>query len=118
MRRRRKVRFAFRILGLTQKQIQLLKSEVKAAKNASVSKLREDPAVSTVVFGLRSGASYKDLIRFLEVHQIKKSCRGIWISFTSSRDIDGVHVPKYVVKLYEKSGGDLDFSCVWLSYET
>ncbi len=118
MRRYKKVQFDFRILALNQKKMQSFKRQVRSAQDARVSQFSRDPTVSTVVFKLREGASYSDVVRFLRIHKIKKSGYGIWVSLWENSDIGGVHVPQYVLKLYEQTGGRLDFSYSWLTYET
>lgn len=114
----RKVRFSFRIDGLSPKKIELFKGKVKSATNVHVSALRDDPAVSTLSFDLQDRTSYSDLIRFLKAQRVKKSCYGIWVLLSESRQEGGVHVPQHILKLYEKTGGNLDFSYVWCTYET
>jgi hypothetical protein len=118
MKRRRTVLFSFRILGLPQGKIEMFKREVKSAKRVRISRLRDDPAISTLRFSLSKRRTYGDLIRFLKAHRVKKSCYGIWVSLLESRQEGGVHVPLYILKLYEKTGGNLDFSYVWCTYET
>lgn len=110
MRVRRTVRVAFRILGLTAKQIELFKREVKSAGEVRTNTLFREPRVRTLVFYLRPRQKYSDLLKFLKTHKVRKSSYGIWVSLITSNDTGGVHVPAHILKLYEKTGGNLDFS--------
>jgi hypothetical protein len=109
----RKVTISFRILGLSKDQIARFQKEVRSGREGfKVSKLRLDPSVSVVVLNLKSRQRYDDLLYFLKEHKIKKSSYGVWISLITNNDMGGVHVPTYVLRLYEKTGGNLDFSFV------
>ena len=114
---RRHVSFHFRILGLSLPKVELFKRDVKSAKRIRIARLRDDPKVSTLNFPLRKRTRYDDLIQFLKAHKIRKSSYGIWISIASNHDTGGIHVPPYILRLYEKTGGDLDFSYTWLRDE-
>lgn len=107
----REVWTSFRILGLSKGQIERFTKEVGHGRERfKVSRLRDDPSVSVVSFKLQPRQRHDDLLRFLKENKIKKSSYGIWVHLITNNDTDGVHVPAYVLRLYEKTGGNLDFS--------
>ena len=114
---RRHVTFSFRILGLSLPKIELFKHQVKSAKRIRVARLRDDPKVSTLRFPLRKHSRHDDLIQFLKTQKIRKSSYGIWASIASNNDTGGIHVPPHIQRLYERTGGNLDFSYTWLKDE-
>lgn len=110
-RKLRRVKIVFRILGLSQKQVSCFQKEVAAARHGfTTGRLYRKPSVSTTLVELEEGRQYGDLVRFLRKNKIKKSNVGIWVSLITPNDTGGVHVPEFVMKLYEKTGGSFDFS--------
>jgi hypothetical protein len=105
------VKISFRILDLSEAQVTAMQTQVSGAGYGfRTYRLRREPKVIGAQFTLRQKQRYDDLVRFLKVNKIKKSSYGIWISLITNDDTGGMHVPDYVVKLYEKTGGNLDFT--------
>ncbi len=110
-RLRKKVRIFFRVLDLSEEQVAKMQTQIAGAKYGfRTYRLRRDPKVIGAEFTLKEEQPYDDLIRFLKVNKIKKSSYGIWISLITNEDTGGTHVPEYVLKLYGKTGGNLDFT--------
>lgn len=101
----------FRVLDLSEAQVAKMQTQIDGAKYGFRKyRLRRAPKVIGAEFTLKDKQSYNDLIRFLKVNKINKSSYGIWISLITNEDTGGIHVPEYVLKLYEKTGGNLDFT--------
>ena len=102
----------FRLFGISPKEVAALREEVAFAKDLEVGKYFKNPKVSVVSIQLKKGQRYEELCNFLTKHKIKESSYDFYVSLVTSRDNEGVSVPKHVLDLYRKIGGALGFSFV------
>ena len=107
-RKQRHQNIYFRITGLTDQQLNLFKENVVSVPRLDVGKYFKNRTLFVASFKIRKDKTYDDLCKFLKTHKIPESLYGLYISVLTSKSIDGVKVPDYVLKLYKKTGGTID----------
>ncbi|MDN5941593.1 MAG: hypothetical protein L0H94_06905 [Nitrospira sp.] len=104
------IKVAFRMMGLTEEQLQDLKSQVSSVRKVKIGQYHKNPKLFVASFRIQKGKQYNDLCIFLKKTKISEDSYGLWISILTTKTISGVRVPKHVLKLYEKTGGLIDFN--------
>lgn len=70
-----------------------------------------------ITFQIAPNTSYHSLINFIKENKIERALYGFFISLETNSDMDGVHVPDYILDLYKKVGGNIDFSFIFINEE-
>jgi len=69
----------------------------------------KDTNTLVVCFEVKKNNDYEDLSRFLSVCQLPASSYGLYISFVTERDNDGISIPYFALALSRKVEGRIDF---------
>lgn len=109
----REERFYFRLIGLTEDQKEKLKKYVKSFKEGKHWKTGE----IVLSFPLEITKDYGFLENFLHEAGLSDEKFGIYISLITDNDNDGISVPDYILKIYKRVGGRIDFSIIAGSIE-
>ncbi len=104
------IKLDFRMIALTEEQLEKLKSEVSSVRKLKIGQNYKNPKLFVASFRIQKGKQYDDLCMFLKKTKISKDSYGLWISILTTKTSAGVRIPKHVLKLYEKTGGLIDFS--------
>lgn len=105
----RHVRIHFRITALTEKKLYLLEETVASARPLGVGRNFKNPKLFVATFKIKKGRRYDDLCKFLSANKIPESTYGLYISILTTKLISGVSVPDYVLKVFRRTGGHIDF---------
>src|SRR2546425_1884427 len=108
----RHVKIAFRIVGLSSKNFDVMKARVLRTHSHRIGKHYKNPELFVVSIDLKKGQKYDDLCNFLRTHKIPQSSYGFWMSVVTSNDIGGVEMPDHAIELFKKTGGSIGFSFV------
>ena len=103
------VKIRFRIIGLSGKKLSLLQQNVSSAHPITVGKYFKNPKLFVASFKIKKGKKYDDLCEFLKASKIPESTCGLYISILTTKLISGVRVPEYVLKVFRRTGGHIDF---------
>jgi hypothetical protein len=98
------------MIGLTEEQLQELKSQVSSVRTLKIGQFYKNPKLFVASFRILKGKQYNDLCIFLKKARISEDSYGLWISILTTKTSSGIRVPKHVLKLYEKTGGLIDFN--------
>ena len=97
--------FGFRFTGLTAEMQERLRAALANFEIGS-----RDPEVALVV--LRADQDLQPLYSFLERENVEPASCSVWISVVTSRDHDGLSLPKGIVDLIRLTRGGVEFSFV------
>jgi len=97
--------FGFRFTGLTPEMQTRLRAALPDFEIGS-----RDPAVALVV--LRADQDLQPLYAFLEREIVEPASCSVWVSIVTSRDHDGLSLPKSIVDLIRLTKGGVEFSFV------
>lgn len=111
----RRGHIAFRILDLRKDQLSNLETCLFGHKVKS--KEYKGTGTFIVALDLLPDSNYDALYDFLVRNSIPEDSYGLWIGLTTTNYIDEVEVPDYVRKFYKRTGGNIDFSFVFVSPE-
>ena len=111
----RRGHIAFRILDLHKDQL----SDLEACLLGHKIKSKEYKGSGTfiVALDLSPDSNYDVLCDFLVRNSIPEGSYGLWIGLTTTNCIDEVEVPDYIRNFYKRTGGNIDFSFVFVSPE-
>lgn len=97
-------------MGLTAPQVRRFKQKVSSAQDHNLGKHYKNSTLFVVTFKIKRGEKYDDLCEFLKAARLPEASYGLWISILTTRLSGGVRVPDYVVRLYKRTRGLIDFS--------
>ena len=97
--------FGFRFTALTAEMQERLRA---ALPNFDIGS--RDPRVALVV--LRADQDLQPLYSFLERENVEPASCSVWVSVVTSRDHDGLSLPKSIVDLIRLTKGGVEFSFV------
>lgn len=97
--------FGFRFTGLTPEIQERLRAALPDFEVGS-----RDPEVALVI--LRTNQDLQPLYSFLEREDLEAASFNVWISVVTSRDHDGLSLPKSIVELIRLTKGGVEFSFV------
>lgn len=97
--------FGFRFTGLTPEMQRRLRAALPNFEIGS-----RDPEVALVV--LDADQDLQPLYAFLDRETLESSACSVWVSVVTSRDHDGLRLPKGIVDLIRRTKGGVEFSFV------
>lgn len=97
--------FGLRFTGLTVEMQTKLRAALPGYEIGS-----RDPRIALVI--LHAGQDLEPLYTFLEREQIEPASYSVWVSVVTSRDHDGLSLPKGIVDLIRMTKGGVEFSFV------
>ena len=97
--------YGFRLTGLTPDMQNRLRTALPNFEIGS-----RDPRVALVI--LRADQDLQPLYSFLEKEDVEPTSCSVWVSVVSSRDHDGLQLPKRIVDLIRRTKGGVEFSFV------
>jgi len=104
--------YSYRLIGVHPKEIENLKQCFNKCEY-SLRKYK-DTETYVVVFKISAVKNYGKLFSFINSCDLENVKKGLYISLVTYFDQDGVSVPSHVLTIYQRLGGDIDFSFVFL----
>jgi len=106
------IEYHFRILNISQKEVSLLQSSIGSAK--CWIKNTSDSEKNNFGFLITEDVDFSMFFIQFESLKISKDSFGLFVSMTMYQDHDGLQMPQYVLDFYQKTGGQVDFSVVFV----
>jgi len=104
----RKEKYFFRFVDFQKKLLPILEEVLPGIKLEKKQIRTRNKFV--IAFELTQNFKTNKLQAFIKDNRINSAKYGVWVSLVTERDIDGVHVPDFVIRLIARTGGQLDFS--------
>jgi hypothetical protein len=102
--------FGFRFTRLTTEIQHRLRATLSCFEIES-----RDPTIAYI--GIGKDQDLQPLYSFLEQENIEPAACSIWISFTTTREIDGFALPQYILDLIRMTKSGVEFSIMALGPE-
>ena len=107
--------FAYRFMDLSGTKMVSFK-KITSQNTHKVIKSRNDETFN-VIFDLNNNFYVDEIQELVDKLEINERSRGLWVSLSTERDSDGIHVPDPIRKAYLRLGGQLDFSFTFIDGE-
>lgn len=101
-----KERCSFRFLRLNQSLVKQVQAHFPGAR----ARLREEPSIFGVMIPTSPDTDFAWIERLIEEHQIPEQDYDVFISIVTDSDSRIISMPRYLVDLVRRIGGQVEFS--------
>lgn len=108
-------KFAYRLMDLPGTKMIAFK-KFKLNSSYKIIKSRNDETFN-IIFYIDEKFVIREVQRVIYALDISAVSRGLWVSLSTERDSDGIHVPAFVAEIFLKLRGQLDFSFTFIDTE-